>query len=505
MEDFLTLKEFIAFAKGEKSIVLKIEDVISVRKARLVLEELMKSRQIYGVNTGIGAMYKQKIADEDFEEFQKNLILNHAAGVGGPMEKDITRGALFLLINTLKKGYSGIRFETLNFLVEMFNKELIPVVPDTGSLGASGDLIPLAHLVLPLIGKGLIWPRRGEKSEFGDYGNLSFLVFKKERLQPPKLQAGEALALINGTHFSTSILAFLAYEAADLCFIADLASAMTAKALHCNSDAFREEITDLKPYFGQIATAINLRKMFGETGDPPENANLQDGYSLRCVPQVHGAVRETVSFVRKIVTTEMNSVSANPVIDCEKKKIYSGGNFHGQPIALAADSLAIALCSLSGISERRIERLLNPVLSGLPPFLSSEPGIDSGLMMVQYTAVALNARNKVLAHPASTGSVPVSASQEDFVSLAATAALKAGEILKNVQYVLAIEILCASRAMDFCEEVVADDSGVAKARRLVRQSTGSFGKDKPLSRDIQTLFDLIKTGRLTAELKGISV
>lgn len=463
-----SLKDFIAFLRGNKEIILTEGEKEAVNCSRRLLEILAAKRKIYGVNTGVGAMLNRKIKTKDTERFQKQLILDHAAGVGKPLDKNIVLGALFLLINNLKKGYSGIRLETLEFLIQMFNTKSVPVVPETGSLGASGDLVPLAHLVLPLAG--------GSAADFIG-------------LSPPRLQAGEALALINGTHISTSILALLVYESEKVCGMADLAASLTTKALHGNINAFRKDINNLKLHKGQSVSAENLRRMIGVTG---KKRFLQDGYSLRCAPQVHGAVRDAVAFAEKIVAAEINSVSSNPIIFGETGEICSAGNFHGQPLALAADFLAIALMSLASISERRIERLLNHNLSGLPPFLSKNPGVDSGLMMAQYTAAALNAKSKVLASPASLHSLPVSASQEDFVSLAATSGLKAQEILRNVQYVLAIEILCAAKALAFRKGFEQDKSEAARICRFILGELCGEDAAGPLSDSIEKVFTLIK-------------
>lgn len=453
----LTVKEFADFLDNEKKIVLTVSEKDKVCEARNRLELLLNKKRIYGFNTGVGAFLNQKINARDQEEFQKNILLSHACGTGGFVEEKISRAALFLLIHSLKKGYSGIGLETLEFLIEMHNKGLIPAVPETGSLGASGDLIPLSHLVLPLIGRGLVW---FFNHNYGEKVPAAAGILYSGRLKPPKLRAGEALALINGTYFSTAVLALVVHRAKKLCAIADLAAALTMETLGCNTGAFSEKVTNLKYYSGSRASARNLRKLLN---GKKCSKSLQDGYSLRCVPQVHGAVRDTLSFAEETAEKEMNSVSSNPVIFPEAPDdAYSNGNFHAQSVAFAADFLGIVLTGLANISERRIERLLNPNLSGLPPFLSSRPGFNSGLMITQYAAVALTARNKVLANPASIHSMPVSAGQEDFVSCAATAGFKAKEILDNTRQVLAIEILCAVYARRFLRKHVKKNSRLAE-------------------------------------------
>jgi histidine ammonia-lyase len=415
------------------------------------------------------------------EEFQENLIMSHACGIGPPLEMEIVKGIMLHMILNLKKGYSGIRLPTLELLVEMFNRNIIPVVPIKGSLGASGDLVPQAHIALALIGRDpqRILPAAGPESA--------------------KLQIGEAIALLNGTSFMTSCLAFLVFQSDNLIGTADIAAAMTIEALGCTAKSFSPEIQQLRPHAGQTTTAYYLNRLLPKTkgGKKPANS-LQDAYSLRCIPQVHGAFRDILSRARAVVDTEINSFGGNPWISTkgEKSEICEGsGNFHGQILAHAADSLSIALCSISGISERRIDRLVSRGVNGLPLFLARNQGLNTGLMITQYTAAALVSESKTLAHPASVDSIPVSAGQEDFVSMGAWAVTKAREICKNTEYVIAIEILCAAQALDFCEPLPGE-SRMARVHETVRSRVAHFEKSRVLAEDIESLYGLVHNGRL---------
>lgn len=466
-----SLDELISFIKERKKIILDPYDISLVNQARKVFEGLMRTEDIYGVNLGVGALLGNKISDADQENFQKNLILSHAAGSGPPIEEDVAKGMMLLLINTLRKGNSGISLETLSALVDAFNKNAIPFIPNTGSLGASGDLIPLAHLAL-------------------------FLT--KER--GIKLNPGEAIFLINGTHFCTSLLSFVVYEAEKLNKISDLTTAMTIEALNANSETFHNQMSFYKEHVDARISESNLSFLTTKR-DGEKSLPVQEAYSLRCSPQVHGACRNALDYARRIAEAEINSISLNPIVDVDNRKILLSGNFHAQEIAFAADLLGISLTTLANISERRTNRLLNSNLSnGLPAFLSPVPGVDSGFMIAQYEAAALIARNKILANPASVNSVPVSADQEDFVSMAATAVVKAKEILENTQRILAIELLCAASALKFRKQL--KHVSVAQAMGLVLGKVSSKYNKKPMADLIKEVFDLIKTESI---LKGLNL
>ena len=486
-EDKLNYSEFVDLCRGQRTIELRGRDKERIRQSRKVFESVLKSnpdKSYYAVNTGVGALLNRRIPKGRMEEFQENLIMSHTCGVGPPLEREIVRGIMLHMILNLKKGYSGIRLPTLELLVEMFNRNIIPVVPAKGSLGASGDLIPQAHIALALIGRD---PQR---------------VLPTAGLEPAKLQIGEAIALLNGTSFMTSCLAFLVFQSDTLIRTADIAAAMTIEALNCNAQSFDPELQELRPHSGQIATANYLNRLLLKTngGGKPACA-LQDAYSLRCVPQVHGAFRDVLSWAKAVIDTEINSFGGNPWISTtgEKSEIREGsGNFHGQILAHAADSLSIVLCSISGISERRINELVTCCANGLPFCLTKNEGLNTGLMITQYTAAALVSESKTLAHPASVDSIPVSAGQEDFVSMGGWAVSKAREICRNTEYVIAIEILCAAQALDF-RQPLPKKSRIAKIHEVIRSRVAHFEKSRVLAEDIEGLYRLVHDGRLLEE------
>jgi histidine ammonia-lyase len=487
MKDKLDYSEFVNLCRAQRTIELAGRDKERIRQSRRAFEAILKSnpgKSYYGINTGVGALLNTRIPKGRMEEFQENLIMSHACGIGPPLEREIVRGIMLHMILNLKKGYSCIRLPTLELLVEMFNRNIIPVVPAKGSLGASGDLIPQAHIALALIGKD---PQR---------------VLPAAGLEPAKLQIGEAIALLNGTSFMTSCLAFLVFQSDNLIRTADIAAAMTLEALGCSTKSFEPEIQELRPHAGQIATARYLNLLLPKTkGGKKPACSLQDAYSLRCIPQVHGAFRDILSRARAVVDTEINSFGGNPWISTkgEKPEICEGsGNFHGQILAQAADSLSMALCSISGISERRIDRLVSRCANGLPLFLARNQGLNTGLMITQYTAAALVSENKTLAHPASVDSIPVSAGQEDFVSMGGWAVTKAREICRNTEYVIAIEILCAAQALDF-REPLPEESTLAKIHEIARSRVAHFERSRVLAEDIEELYGLVHSGRLAGE------
>ena len=484
--DKLNYSEFVNLCRGQRTIKLEATDRERIRQSRKVFENVLKSnpdKSYYAVNTGVGALLNRRIPKGRMGEFQENLIMGHSCGVGPPLEKEIIKGIMLHMILNLKKGYSGIRLPTLEILVQMFNRDIIPVVPAKGSLGASGDLIPQGHIALALIGRD---PQQ---------------ILAAAGLEPAKLQIGEAIALLNGTSLMTSCLAFLVFQSDDLIRAADIAAAMTVEALDCNTQSFEPELQELRPHPGQITTANYLNRLLLKTKGKKSAYELQDAYSLRCIPQVHGAFRDVLSSARAVVDTEINSFGGNPWISTteEKNEIREGsGNFHGQILAHAADSLSIALCSISGISERRIDQLVTCCANGLPFCLTRNEGLNTGLMITQYTAAALVSENKTLAHPASVDSIPVSAGQEDFVSMGGWAVRKAREICRNTEYVIAIEILCAAQALDF-REPLPKKSRIAKIHEIIRSRVAHFQKSRVLAEDIEEVYGLVHDGRLLEE------
>jgi histidine ammonia-lyase len=441
--DTLTLEEVAAVCRNYEEVELSDYAVQKIIESRKVVDEFVENEKVvYGITTGFGKFSDVTISKEESKTLQENLIISHAVGAGKPFETEVVRGIMLLRINNLAKGYSGARLVTVQTMIEMLNKRVHPIVPEKGSLGASGDLAPLSHMVLPMIGLG--------QAEYMGQVMTGKEAMEKAGIPVIELTAKEGLALINGTQVMTAVGALTLYDALNIVKAADIAAALSFEAQNGVVDALDYRLHEIRPHKGQIETAKILSELLAGSKMTTRQGEIrvQDAYSLRCVPQVHGASKDAISYVKEKVETEMNSVTDNPIIFPETKEGISGGNFHGQPMALAFDFLGIALAELANISERRIERLVNPALSGLPAFLVDHGGLNSGYMIVQYSAAALVSENKILAHPASVDSIPSSANQEDHVSMGTIAARKAKEIMENVRRVLATEILCACQGID---------------------------------------------------------
>ncbi|MGD0590665.1 MAG: histidine ammonia-lyase [Bacteroidota bacterium] len=487
--------------------------IIQARK--LVDRWITKSEIVYGVTTGFGEFSNVRVRREDIEQLQENLIFSHAAGAGDMLPAEIVRAMMVLRVNALAKGYSGIRLSTVELLMKMLNHNIVPIIPSQGSVGASGDLVQLAHLVLAMMGKGKViqnkkgtnekskvWEKRKGRSEKGEVVDAA-TALRRNKLQPVKLTAKEGLALINGTQMMTAYAALAVHQAKRLAKIADIASAISVETLRGSDTAYDERIHRLRPYEGQLAVAKNMRRLMRNSelreSHRRNDMRVQDAYSIRCIPQVHGASRDAIDYVYDKVSIEINSANDNPLIFPKDGIHLEGGNFHGQPMALAMDFLAIALSELANISERRIERLVNGSLSGLPRFLTPNGGLNSGLMVAQYTAASLVSENKVLAHPASVDSIPTSANQEDHNSMGSISAQKAWRVLKNTQTVLAIELLCACQGMDFARALkrskpLKSGAGTEAAYRFVRRHIKHLERDRVLYDDIQKALGLIENG-----------
>jgi histidine ammonia-lyase len=467
-----------------------------VSASRRAVERAVRGgRLVYGVNTGFGQLADVRIPADQLAELQVNLIRSHSAGTGAPLDERVVRAVLALRANCLARGHSGLRLETLERMLAMLAAGIVPVVPEQGSVGASGDLAPLAHVALALIGEGEVL-FRGKTIPARD-------AWKRARLAPVTLAAKEGIALINGTQVMTAIGGLALLRAERLAVAADVIGAMTLEALSGSHRAFDKRIHDARPQRGQRDAAANLRRILADS--PIERAHadcgrVQDAYSLRCMPQVHGAARDTFRFVRDILTIEINSSTDNPMVFATPGDLVSGGNFHGQPVAVALDHLAVATCSLAGISERRIERLLNPMLSGLPPFLAPEAGLNSGFMMAHVTAAALTSENKVLAHPASVDTIPTSAGKEDHVSMGVHAARKASQIVENTVTVLGIELLAAAQALDLLAPLVPGRGALA-AHRFFRGVVLGMKRDRALAPDIAAARGLVVDARLRAAVE----
>ncbi|MDQ0155039.1 histidine ammonia-lyase [Robertmurraya andreesenii] len=439
----LTLEEMREILFSRKKVSVSEESWKRVEESRKAVEQIVQENQIvYGITTGFGKFSDVLIDPENVEELQLNLIHSHACGVGEPFPELVSRAMLVLRANALLKGFSGVRRIVIERLLEFVNKGIHPVVPSQGSLGASGDLAPLSHLVLPLLGEGEVF--------YEGHRVNALEAMTKEGIFPITLTAKEGLALINGTQAMTAMGVLGLIEAENLAYQSEAIAAMTIEGLNGIIDAFDEDVHIVRGYPEQIAVAKRIRELLkgSKLTTRQGEVRVQDAYSLRCIPQVHGATWQVLNYVKEKLEIEMNAATDNPLIFDGGKKIISGGNFHGQPIALAMDFLGIAIAELANISERRIERLVNPQLNDLPPFLSAEPGLQSGAMIMQYCAASLVSENKTLAHPASVDSIPSSANQEDHVSMGTIGSRHAYQIITNTRRVLAIELICAMQAAD---------------------------------------------------------
>ena len=474
-----------------------------VVKARRCLDELLATgATIYGVNTGFGKLANQRIEADEVLALQENLLRSHAVGMGPLLSIGISRLALALRIQALAKGYSGVTPALLEMLVEMYNRGIVPAIPEQGSVGASGDLAPLAHLALVVMGEGHAFvtrPRSTNDTTGKRARSLSGrAALRRARLQAYRLQAKEGLSLINGTQISTAILAEALVRARHLAKVADVAGAMTVEATKSSLRPFDPRIQQIRPHPGQLASAANLRRLLEASEIMPSHADcskVQDAYSIRCMPQVHGTLRDAITHVIRIVECEMNAATDNPLIFADTGEIISGGNFHGQPIALAADHLAAAVADLSSISERRVENLVNPDLSGLPGFLTPHPGLNSGMMLVQVLAAALVSENKAAAFPASVDSIPTSANREDHVSMSTAAARKCRTVVINATRVLACELLCAAQGLEFLKPL-RPGRGAEAAYHHIREHVRPLGRDRTLHRDLEAVERLIRSGSL---------
>src|SRR5437773_6162192 len=494
----LTLEDLESVARTRRAVALSAAAREAVARSRRVVDEAVaRGAVIYGVTTGFGNFADVVIPPARLKELQLNLVRSHAAGVGEPLDEAETRGLMVLRANCLAKGFGGIRPETLDLLIAMINRRVHPVVPSQGSVGASGDLAPLAHLALALVGEGACATERGVVT--------GAVALKAVGLVPAELQAKEGLALINGTQLMSAATGLALVEALRLARAADVIAAMTTDTLKGTDVAFDPRIHAARPHAGQAASARNLRKLLAGSAIRESHRDcgkVQDAYSLRCVPQVHGAVRDALGFARRTVEIEINAGTDNPMVFAETGELLSGGNFHGAPVALAADIVAIAVAELGAISERRIERLVNPMLSGLPAFLAREGGVHSGLMLAHVTAAALASENKTLAHPASVDSIPTSANKEDHVSMGVTAARKAARAVANTRRILAIELLAASQALEF-HRPLQTSAPLEAVHRRVRARVPVYDDDRPLGPDVESVAELVRSGAFVAEAASI--
>jgi histidine ammonia-lyase len=491
--DTLGLEEVRAVARGEARVELAPAARLRVRAARQLVEaRLCDGAPHYGINTGFGTLAEVRIGDADLAKLQRNLVLSHAAGVGQPLPPAEVRALVLLRANVLAKGLSGVREATLDLLVDLLDRDVVPVVPERGSVGASGDLAPLAHLALVLIGEGEAW-WNGERLAGGE-------ALRRAGLSPLVLAAKEGLALVNGTQAMAAVGSLALLRAEQLARTADVAGAMALEGLLGSHLPFLAEVQEARGQVGQVAAAAHLRALLADSPlhashQGPGCHKVQDPYSLRCMPQVHGAARDGIGFCRGVLGREVNAATDNPLVFASTGAIVSGGNFHGQPVSLALDVLAIATSHLAAISERRVEQLVNPSLSGLPPFLARNPGLDSGYMIAQVTSAALVSENKVLCHPASVDSIPSSAGREDHVSMGMAAALKARQVVENVRTCLAIELLVAAQALEL-RKPLRPAARVVEALSRVRAAVPPLDGDRELHRDVEAVCRLVDEGQL---------
>jgi histidine ammonia-lyase len=497
--DDLALADVWEVALGGRTVTVAGSARGRMAGAREIVEHAAHGREehTYGVNTGFGRFVSRAIPEELTEELQLRLLRSHACGVGEPYPDEIVRAAMLLRANALAKGYSGARIETVELLVECINRGVLPHVPSRGSVGASGDLAPLAHLALPLIGEGeaTVEGRRLAGAE----------ALAEVGLEPVRLQAKEGLSLVNGTQFMAAFGALGVVRARRLAKVADIACAQSLEALQGSRTSFLPQIHALRPLQGQGDSAANVLQLLEDSAINESHRwcdKVQDAYSLRCAPQVHGASRDLLDYAARTVQVELNSATDNPLVLVEDGMLVSNGNFHGQPLAFALDALSMAVSELADIAERRVERLVNPSLSGgLPAFLTGDGGLNSGFMIPQYVAASLVSENKVLSHPAAVDSIPTSAGQEDHVSMGNASGLKAWQVLANAERVLAIELLAGAQGVEFLAPL-RPGVGVRAAREFVRSLSPRLRDDRPLAPDIEAVAAAVRDGALVEAVEA---
>lgn len=488
----LTVEQVVEIARHGAKAALTEQAKQAIQVSRDIVDKnVAEHKVVYGLSTGFGKFVNVAIPEKDLDQLQYNLIVSDACGVGAPFPDDVTRAIMLLRVNALAKGFSGIRLSTVETLIEMLNKGVHPVIPEKGSVGSSGDLCPLAHMVMPMIGEG--------EAVYQGKVMAGREAMEAAGIPVVTLKAKEGLALINGTCAMMGVASLAVHDAQVVIKTADIAAALTVDALEGIVDPYDPRIQAIRPHKGQIDVAANFRSLLEGSGLTVHQGTVrvQDAYTLRCLPQIHGASRMAYDYVRQVIETEINSVTDNPLIFPDNGDIFSGGNFHGQPVAIAMDTLAIAMAEYANVSERRIERMVNPQLSGLPGFLTPVEGINDGFMVAQYAAAALVSENKVLAHPASVDSIPTSANQEDHVSMGTIASRKAATIISHVQSVLAVELICAAQAADF-KDAAKLGKGTRAAYELLRGQVSFMEQDRAIYLDMNKVAEQIRQGGYVA-------
>jgi histidine ammonia-lyase len=523
--DNLTLADAARILHGQvEQLTLAPTARRRVEQARRCLHDLLaQGETLYGVNTGFGKLASQRIEAHEVLALQENLLRSHAVGMGPLLSLSVSRLALALRIQALAKGHSGVTTELIDRLIEMYNRGVVPAIPEQGSVGASGDLAPLAHLALVVMGEGHAFIVRDrasrERKRPEDVPPVAYApgsptrtkplsgraALRRVHLKPYRPQAKEGLSLINGTQISTALLADALVRAEQLARVADVAGAMTIEATKSSRRPFDPRIQAIRPHPGQAACAANLLRLLADSEIMESHAHcakVQDAYSMRCMPQVHGSMRDALTHITAVVEREMNSATDNPLVFPDTGEVISGGNFHAQPIALAADLLCAAVTDLGSISERRVENLVNPDLSGLPGFLTPHPGLNSGMMLVQVLAAQLVSENKALSYPASVDSIPTSANREDHVSMATGAARKCRQVVTNATRVLACELLCGAQGLEF-HPGLRPGRGVEAAHAHIRAHVRPLGRDRTLHRDLEAIERLIRSGSLLKAVEDV--
>jgi histidine ammonia-lyase len=488
----LNIENVWAIAQGKEKVELDGKARARIKASRGYIEKRIgEGEVIYGVNTGFGAFSNVQISQADIVQLQKNLIRSHSSGVGKPFTREQTRAIMALRANALARGHSGIRETVIEKILEFLNKDILPVIPQQGSVGASGDLAPLSHLALALIGEGEVW-EGGKRADTAK-------VLARKGVKPLELQAKEGLSLINGCQVMTAVGLIALYESRRLLWMMDLAGSMSLEALRGSRKAFDPLISATRPHPGEAKTARNVLKLLGPTSQIAEShencQRVQDAYSLRCIPAVHGAAKDALRYGLTVLETEANSSTDNPLVFEKEGKILSCGNFHGEPVAFALDFMGIAMSAIASISECRIEKLINPAMSELPAFLAPNGGLNSGHMIVQVAAASLVSENKILAHPASVDSIPTSADKEDHVSMGTIAARKFRQITQNAENIVAMEMLSATQAIDLLRPL-KPASAVLAAYKRIREDVPFAQEDRVFANDIQAIRGLIASGEL---------
>jgi histidine ammonia-lyase len=492
----LTINDVVNVARFGYKVELDKAAQENAQKSRELVDKYVnEGRVVYGITTGFGKFSDVSISQEDTKALQRNLIISHACGVGEPLAIEIARGIMLLRANALIKGYSGARISTIDTLVQMLNKGVTPIIYEKGSLGASGDLAPLSHMVLVMIGEGEAF-YEGQRMAGKEAMN-------KAGIEIIELVSKEGLALINGTQVMTSVGTLAVYDAINLTKCSDIIAAMTVEGLRGITDAYYHRVHEVRPQVGQIKTAERMLKLLEGSNLTTKQGELrvQDAYTLRCIPQIHGASKDAVDYVKKVIEIEINSATDNPVIFTDEDRVISGGNFHGQPVALAMDFLGIAVSEIANVAERRIERLVNYQLNDLPAFLTRKGGLNSGFMIAQYSAAALVSENKILAHPASVDSIPSSANQEDHVSMGTIGARKARDIIYNASRVLGIEYLASAQAIYFREGAELG-KGTKPGYELIRETIAPIEEDRIMYIEINKASELVTSGKLVERVEA---